>query len=329
MRFGLAPVQFLPHFDAMLQQVLLAEALGFDGLWLQEHHSAGAMYPAPLMALAALAGRTQWIGLGTDMLLLPLYHPLRVAEEGAMLNALSGGRLRLGVSAGYSPADLQAFEVPANERGRRMREGLQLIRAVWTGEHEALGARFAHLRGYILFPKPVQQPAPPIYVGATVDTAIRRAARLGDEFVISATQRRGDIPRMLRVYHEELRRLGRDPAVKVTVLNRIVHVVPDRAAKQEALHFFGERFLRLYDTWGHQNVPGLDHASHSLVQVSQDRFRTDEAPGCVGEGALTALPSSSILACRHRAAKGSGSGGSNRAGPGPREAIAALSHSRA
>jgi alkanesulfonate monooxygenase SsuD/methylene tetrahydromethanopterin reductase-like flavin-dependent oxidoreductase (luciferase family) len=97
MRFGLAPVQSQPRFDAMLQQGMLAESLDFDMLWLQEHHSAGAMYPAPLMALA---GRTQRIGLGTNMLLLPLYHPLRVAEEGAMVDALSGGCLRLGISAG-------------------------------------------------------------------------------------------------------------------------------------------------------------------------------------------------------------------------------------
>jgi alkanesulfonate monooxygenase SsuD/methylene tetrahydromethanopterin reductase-like flavin-dependent oxidoreductase (luciferase family) len=277
------PVQSQPHFDAMLQQGMLAESLGFNMLWVHEHHSAGAMYPAPLMALAALAGRTQRVGLGTDRLLLPLYHSLRVAEEGAMVDTLSGGLLRLGVSAGYSPADLRAFDVPANERGRRMREGLQLIRAVWTGDHDALGDRFAHLRGYTIFPKPVQQPAPPIYVGATVDAAVRRAARLGDEFIISTTQRIGDLPRMLGVYHEELRTLGRDPALKVTVLNRIVHVVPDRAAKQEAIEFFGRGFLQLYDTWGHQNVTELDNSARSPAQVGREHFIIGEAALSVGK----------------------------------------------
>jgi alkanesulfonate monooxygenase SsuD/methylene tetrahydromethanopterin reductase-like flavin-dependent oxidoreductase (luciferase family) len=281
MRFGFAPVQSQPRFDAMFQQARLAESLGFHMLWAHEHHSQGMMYPAPLVALAALAGHTQRIGLGTNMLLLPLYHPLRVAEEGAMVDALSGGRLRLGVSAGYSPVDLQAFDVPANERGRRMREGLQLIRAVWTGAYEALGDRFPHLRGYTLFPKPVQQPAPPIYVGATVDAAVRRAARLGNEFLISATQPIGDIPRILGVYHEALRQLGRDPATKVTVLNRLVHVVPDRAAKQTAVQFFGERFLQLYDTWGHQNVTGLGNAARSLAEVSQEHFIIGEAAECI------------------------------------------------
>jgi alkanesulfonate monooxygenase SsuD/methylene tetrahydromethanopterin reductase-like flavin-dependent oxidoreductase (luciferase family) len=83
------------------------------------------MYPSPLMALAAMAPVTRRIALGTNMLLLPLYSALRVAEDAAMVDLLSGSRLNLGVSAGYSAADLNAFGVPQNERGLRMREGLR------------------------------------------------------------------------------------------------------------------------------------------------------------------------------------------------------------
>src|ERR1700730_13266074 len=119
----------------MLRQAELAEALGYDVLWAHEHHSGAMMYPSPLMTLAALAPATRRIGRGTNMLLLPLYHPLRVAEAGAMCHVMSGGRLRLGVSAGYSATDLRAFAVPEAERAQRMRDGLALIRAVWTSEH--------------------------------------------------------------------------------------------------------------------------------------------------------------------------------------------------
>ena len=130
-----------------------------------------------------------------------------------------------------------------------------------------------------------------------MDAAIRRAACLGDEFIISAMQRRDDIPRMLSVYHDELRRLGHDPAVKVTVLNRIVHVFPDRAAKQAALDFFGERFLRLYDIWGHQNVTGRDPAAVSLAQVSQDHFIIGEVAECVELTARYAALGIAEIAC--------------------------------
>ena len=93
MRFGLSPTQSERRFDTMLRQAELAEALGYDVLWAHEHHAGAMMYPSPLMTLAALVPATRRIGLGTNMLLLPLYHPLRVAEDGAMVDVMSGGRL--------------------------------------------------------------------------------------------------------------------------------------------------------------------------------------------------------------------------------------------
>jgi len=264
----------------MRRQAALAEDLGFDVLWAHEHHSQGMMYPSPLMTLAVLAPVTERIALGTNMLLLPLYAALRVAEEAAMVDVLSGGRLRLGISAGYSTADLEAFGVPQNERGVRMREGIRLIRDVWTREHVELSGGFSKLRDFTLFPKPIQ-PAPPIYIGATIDVAVRRAARLGDELLISTTQAAGDIPRMLGVYHDALRKLGRDPASKRTALNRIVFAVADRAAKEHALGFFRQRFLALYDSWGHQNVTGLEGDARMTATLGADHFVIGEPAECV------------------------------------------------
>jgi alkanesulfonate monooxygenase SsuD/methylene tetrahydromethanopterin reductase-like flavin-dependent oxidoreductase (luciferase family) len=239
------------------------------------------MYPSPLMTLAALAGVTTRIELGTNMLLLPLHHPLRVAEDAAMVDVLCGGRLRLGVSAGYSPADLAAFAVPPDARARRMREGLALIRAVWTGAPASLDSELCRLRDFTLHPKPLRQPMPPIYVGATVDAAIRRAARLGDELIVSTTQRISDIPGILAVYAEALRAIGQQPEAKTPVLNRIVHVLPDGAAKQDVLAFFAKGFLALYDAWGHQNVTGLDAGARTLEQIDMEQFIIGEASFCI------------------------------------------------
>jgi alkanesulfonate monooxygenase SsuD/methylene tetrahydromethanopterin reductase-like flavin-dependent oxidoreductase (luciferase family) len=213
--------------------------------------------------------------------LLPLYHPLQVAEDGAMADVVSGGRLRLGVSTGYSATDLRAFAVPEAERARRMRDGLALIRAVWTGEHVNLEIGSAHLADFTLFPQPVQQPSPRSYVDATVDAAIHRAARLGDELLISTTQSIDDVPRVLAVYHGEFRRLGKDPEQKSTVINRIAHVLSDGPSKQPALEFFGKRFLRLYDAWGHQNVTGLGATARSPSQIDADNFIIGEPAECI------------------------------------------------
>lgn len=178
-----------------------------------------------------------------------------------------------------------------------MRDGLSVIRAVWTGEHVNIDDSLSQLVDFNLFPRPIQQPNPPIYVGATVDAAIRRAARLGDELLISTTQRLGDIPRILEVYHAELRKLGKDPAQKATALNRIVHVVPNRSSKQAAIEFFTSRFLRLYDAWGHQNVTELGETARSVAEVDADHFIIGEAAECIDKVAQYAALGVKEIAC--------------------------------
>ena len=201
MEFGFAPVQSHAKFDAMRAQATLAEALGFRTLWTHEHHSQQMMYPDPLMALAVMAPVTSEIGLGTNMLLLPIHHPLRVAGEAAMLDVLSNGRLRLGVANGYSPDDLRAFGVPGENRGNRLEEGLSLIRRLWQGECVTRQGEGFDLKSFELFPLPIQRPNPPIYVGGHAKVAIDRAARLGDEYLISTTQKISEIPALVKTYH--------------------------------------------------------------------------------------------------------------------------------
>ena len=281
MKFSFAPVQSLNRFDKLKQQAILAESLGFEGLWAHEHHSEGMMYPSPLMVLSILASKTKTIKLGTNMLLLSLHHPVRVAEEGAMVDSLSNGRLRLGVSAGYSEIDLKAFHVDPKDRGKKMEEGLKIIRTLLSKEHIDIDDEFTHLKDFSVFPPTVQKPGPPIYVGATCNTAIRRAARLGDEFLISTTQRISDLPRILDLYKAQLNELGIDFSNKSTTINRLVHVVENSAQKQWAKEFFGNALLRLYDTWGHSNITELDSKERMLDEVCDQNFIIGEPGECI------------------------------------------------
>src|SRR2546430_16470534 len=100
MKIGLSPLQGQASFEETLRECERAEAAGFDSIWLGEHHNNPILHPAPLIGLAAIASRTRRIHLGTGVLLLPLYHPVMVAEEGAMVDMISGGRLILGIGAG-------------------------------------------------------------------------------------------------------------------------------------------------------------------------------------------------------------------------------------
>src|SRR5919206_1144469 len=120
MRFGLSPLQGGGKFEQTIQECERAEAAGFDSIFLGEHHNNPVLYPTPLVGLAAIASRTHRIRLGTGVLLLPLYHPVMVAEGGAMVDMISGGRLILGVGAGYAPEEFAAFGYSLKQRGSRV-----------------------------------------------------------------------------------------------------------------------------------------------------------------------------------------------------------------
>lgn len=281
MRFGLAPVQSESTFEAMFTQAALAESLGFDVLWAHEHHSQAMMYPSPLMTLAALASRTSRIALGTNMLLLPLHHPLQVAEEAAMVDVLSQGRLVLGVALGYASDEFAAFGVDLAERSHRMSQGLRLIRRAWTEDSLAAEGTDFRLEGFSLFPRPMQQPSPPIYVGAGAPAGIRRAARLGDGLVLSATATLTDVQEAAARYREALIDSGVGPDPEALAINRVTHVVENNAEKDAAERWFSEHFLHFYDRWGHPSVTKLGDAERVHQETSRQHFILGEPSECI------------------------------------------------
>lgn len=157
-----------------LAEVALADELGLDTVWLPEHHlTPDGMPPAPLVLAAAIAARTSRIRIGTSVLVLPLHHPLRVAEEAAMVDLLSAGRLVLGVGQGYAEREFSAFGVPRRDRARLLEEGVAALRSAL-----AVG-RIGELP---VTPSPLR--AVPLYVGGVTAAGLRRAARLGDGVII-------------------------------------------------------------------------------------------------------------------------------------------------
>ncbi len=277
--FGLAPIQSRPDFEVMLRQASLAEALGFEALWAHEHHSQAMMYPDPLLALAAMAGVTRRIGLGTNMLLLPIHHPVRVAQQAAMVDVLCHGRLRLGVANGYSPTDLRTFGVSSRRRGTRTEEGIELIRALWSGEPVTRSGEDFRLEGFRLFPLPVQRPGPPIWVGGQAEVAIRRAARLGDNYLISTTETFDHVAERVASHRAARRELGL--ADTAPGLNRIVCAVASRAAREQAVALYARALLALYDSWGHANVTALTPSQREPAQVAREHFVIGEPAECI------------------------------------------------
>ena len=140
--------------------------------------------PSPFVVLAAIAARTSRIRVGTAVLLLPLHHPVRVAEEAAVLDIVSGGRTVLGVGLGYQDADFRAAGIDRRERVPRFEESVAILRQAWTGEPVRHRSRSFEIDGVRVTPPPLQKPGIPIWVGGWVPAAVERAGRLGDALVL-------------------------------------------------------------------------------------------------------------------------------------------------
>jgi probable F420-dependent oxidoreductase len=172
--------------EAIRRAAIQAEELGFDDVWTSEHiivpkdapYPPSAIFYDPVLTLTWAAAYTKRVGLGTSVLVLPMRHPLPLAKELATLQNLSDGRLILGAGVGWLEAEFAALGVPFRERGRRMDEGIAMMRAVWSGDPVSFPARAipAVIDGMRSLPQP-EKPIP-IWIGGSSEPAIKRALRL-------------------------------------------------------------------------------------------------------------------------------------------------------
>jgi alkanesulfonate monooxygenase SsuD/methylene tetrahydromethanopterin reductase-like flavin-dependent oxidoreductase (luciferase family) len=188
-RFGLmydcrrtpdSPLSMTDVYAATVEQAVLADRLGIDEIWFTEHHFLADGYLPAFQPLAgAIAARTNKIRISTDIALLPLYHPIRLAEEMAVLDHLSNGRMELGIGMGYVPDEFKAFGVPLKNRVSLTEEGIDILRLAWSDGPFSYRGRRYHLDDIDVHPKPVQPGGPPLWIAAMSEPGARRAARFG------------------------------------------------------------------------------------------------------------------------------------------------------
>ncbi len=182
---GLAPRQpYGEYYEECMEEIRLAESLGFDAAWVTEHHFVDDGYlPSSFGMLAALARETKRMTLGTSVLLLPLYHPLRVAEDATLVDLVSGGRLILGLGLGYVLHEFEILGANRRKRGELMDEGIAIIRQAWEQGRVNFEGRHWRFRDVHFDPRPIQQPRPPIYLGGSSPPALERVAREADGYL--------------------------------------------------------------------------------------------------------------------------------------------------
>ena len=163
-----------------VDQMVLAEELGFDSVWLTEHHYADyGLSAAPSVLLATVAARTQRIRLAIAVYVIPFHHPLRLAEETASIDILSGGRLTVGLGRGNRPMEFYGHGIPQQESRGRMEEGVEVLVQAWTQDRVDFHGRYWHIDNVPVYPKPLQQPHPPLAFAVTSPETIAWTARHG------------------------------------------------------------------------------------------------------------------------------------------------------
>jgi alkanesulfonate monooxygenase SsuD/methylene tetrahydromethanopterin reductase-like flavin-dependent oxidoreductase (luciferase family) len=169
------------RYRDIIAQIALGDALGFDTAWLGELHFSRAfsLLSDPLMVLAAAAQRTARIRLGTAVTLLPLHNPVKIAEEAAICDILSDGRLELGCGRGTAPLHYAGYDIPQEQSRERFEEVLDFLIAAWTSERFSFRGKYFRAQDLTIVPRPLQQPHPPLRIAANSPDTFPFAARRG------------------------------------------------------------------------------------------------------------------------------------------------------
>ncbi len=243
-----------PHrtFVDSLQQIAVAEDLGYDSVLISEHHLvANGYFPAPFVTMSAIAMKTQRMRIGSGVLLLPLYDPLHVAEHGAVLDHVSGGRFTLGVGYGYRQEEFDAFGVSLDDRPSRMREGIEAIRALWTQPEANYRGEHFRYENVTLRPLPLQKPHPPIWMASKAPGAVAAAARLAEAWFADPITPLSVLKDRLVVYRKALAKQGKPTeGYEFPLMREVYCAETDEQAWEEARDGVLAAY-REYLDWGH------------------------------------------------------------------------------
>jgi alkanesulfonate monooxygenase SsuD/methylene tetrahydromethanopterin reductase-like flavin-dependent oxidoreductase (luciferase family) len=243
----LNPLEMQRH---LARQAAVASASGFEALFAAQHYLTGphSAMLQPFPALAYLAALAPGLYLGTSVFLLPLHHPVEVAEQVATLDVLSGGRFLFGVGQGYRDAEFRSFGLEKHQRRERLAEELQVIRRLWAEDDVTFHGRFFNLEGVSIAPKPIQRPGPPVLVGADTLRSVAGVPEIGDHWIASRRHSTSFLREAVPVYEAALERHGREFGGLFLIRDLCV---AERAGEAETrIREAYEQMYRLYRRWG-------------------------------------------------------------------------------
>jgi len=232
-------------FDESLAEMTAAEEMGFDAVWLAEIHfqKDRSVLSSPLIVATAIAARTRRVKIGIAVQVLPLAHPLHLAEDVATLDHLSKGRVDFGVGRSGLPEHYQRFNIPYSESRERFQETLDILVKAWTQERFTHEGKYYQFSDVCVLPKPYQKPHPPLRVAATTQETYPLVGRMGlPIFIAVRTTSISDLKRFIGGYHEGWREAGHPGRGPVALIVPVYVAASSRRAREEpeasTMHFF-------------------------------------------------------------------------------------------
>ena len=276
-------------YASTLEHIRYAEQLGFDDVWTSEHHFIEDGYsPSLLPICAAIAAQTSRVRIGTNVLLLPLHDPLRIAEDAATVDLISGGRFDLGVANGYKLEEFTGFAIDRRTRATRLEEAIEVIRRSWTPGPFTFEGRHYNYFDVDVTPKPAQDPMP-LWIGGFAEAAVRRAARLGDGLLAAANV----IPTFLEEWRAQNR--GPDPErIAISLPWALIAEDPDAAWAEigPAILYQSQNYARWFAAAGQPRFPSVPESVDAIRAARPDVVVTPERAREIVETMAATIPAS-------------------------------------
>lgn len=280
MKFGVFLNQYYTPEDDfevsdLLEQAELMESVGFDSAALGERHVHDEGVVEPLTTLAALAGTTDRLELATMAMLPALYHPIHLAEKVAMIDRLSGGRMRFGAAIGYRERELTPFGVSLDDRVPMFMESLSLLKRLWDKDSVTHDGDHWQFDGVFISPRPAGDM--PVWIGGHADIAIKRAAYRGNAWIASASSTTEDLEHQIGVYEDSLDEFGMDRADNEVILMRDCFVADSYDEARDTIEPYLLKLYQMYARWGqtymdeHEVEVDYDELEEKFVLGSPER----------------------------------------------------------
>ena len=272
------------RIEALLEQVAVARDYGFDCAAVGQHFLTSPLQtiqPIPLLGrLAAEAGEMQ---LATTIILLPLFHPVDMAEQIATLDHICNGRFIFGVGLGYEEEEFRAFGIDRRHRRARFEESLEIIKRLWTEDLVTFQGEHFSLSNVVPTARPMQKPHPPIWIAANNHPAVRRAARLGHSWFANPHAVIGTLKEQMHIYKEALRESNTPAPEHIPILKTTYVSETTEAAFRECRPFLEERFSVYIEQGQDKALPPGDRFDMPFEELARDRFVIGDPDDCVRE----------------------------------------------